>query len=196
MIHPNTEVRWVNDIVGHGLYATAAISAGTITYAWDPLELEIWPDDARLTDPTILHTIERYSYIDGRGVRILSWDNAKYVNHSCNPNSLSTGYGFEIAIRDIAKGEQITDDYGLFNLPTPMEINCGEKGCRGRVTGEDLDRYWEEWDQLVRPAIDRFHSVAQPLARHLDESTTSQLRRYAEGKEDYLSVNNLRIAKA
>jgi hypothetical protein len=102
------------------------------------------------------------------------------------------GYGFEIAVRDIAKDEQITDDYGLFNLPTPMDINCGEQGCRGRVTGSDLDTYWQAWDLIVRPAVGKYHDVPQPLARYLDESTKSQLRRYAEGAEDYVSVFNLR----
>lgn len=193
MIHPHTEVRWVSDEIGHGVFATRPIAAGTITYAWDPLEIEIGPDDSRLQDQALSEVIERYSYIDGRGVRILSWDHAKFVNHSCDPNSLSTGYGFEIAIRDIAQDEQLTDDYGMFNLPTPMNISCCETGCRGRVAGDDLDRHWREWDVKVRSAIDLFADVAQPLGGLLDEHTAAKLRLYRLGKANYVSVHTLRV---
>ncbi len=193
MIHPHTEVRWVSDEIGHGVFATRPIAAGTITYAWDALEVEITPDDVRLRDKALLEVIERYSYIDGRGVRILSWDHAKFVNHSCNPNSLSTGYGFEIAIRDIAADEELTDDYGMFNLPTPMAISCCATGCRGRVSGDDLDRHWKRWDLKVRAAIDRFPLVTQPLGGLLDAATANKLRGYGKGQEDYVSVHTLRV---
>lgn len=48
-----------------------------------------------------------------------SSDNGKYFNHSKNPNSLSAYYDNEEevvtkAIKDIQKGEEITDDYSTF----------------------------------------------------------------------------------
>ena len=36
------------------------------------------------------------------GISILCWDNARFVNHSCEPNCLTGGFDFEFAIRDIA----------------------------------------------------------------------------------------------
>lgn len=114
-------------------------------------------------------------------------------DHSCDPNSLSTGYGFEIAIRDIAKDEQLTDDYGMFNLPTPMSISCCETGCRGRVSGDDLDRHWRDWDVKVRIAIDLFQEVPQPLGGLLDAATNTKLRLYGLSQEDYVSVHTLRV---
>mgnify|MGYP001562319139 CR=1 FL=1 len=51
------------------------------------------------------------------GKYCFSSDDGKYFNHSKNPNSYSTYYEDEVvtkAIRDIQKGEDITDDYSSF----------------------------------------------------------------------------------
>ena len=63
--------------------------------------------DPRREDPIYKDVIEKYSYTEPNGNMILSWDIAKYVNHCCNCNIISTGYGFEIAIRDIQPGEEL-----------------------------------------------------------------------------------------
>ncbi|MEX0823486.1 MAG: SET domain-containing protein-lysine N-methyltransferase, partial [Balneolaceae bacterium] len=98
MIHPHTELRFVNQKKGRGVFATRFILKGTITYVKDELEIEIPPDDPRLADPAYRDIIETYSYIDRDGTMVISWDHAKYVNHCCQCNTMSTGYGFEIAI--------------------------------------------------------------------------------------------------
>ena len=121
MIHPDTELRKVNDTIGYGVFAKCDIPKGTIVYVKDPLEIEVEPERFEELDPTYQSIVNWFSYIDERGVRIISWDIAKYVNHSCDANSISTGYGFEIATRDIAAGEEITDEYGIFNLPAPLD---------------------------------------------------------------------------
>ena len=105
MLHPDTELGVVGAEIGFGVFATALIPKGAIVYIKDPLEIEIGDDDPRLRDPEMLRIIERYSYIEPGGTRILSWDLAKYMNHSCDPNTISTGYGFEIALRDIQPGD-------------------------------------------------------------------------------------------
>ena len=43
MIHPNTELRFINPVVGYGVFATDFIPEGTITYVKDSLELEVSP---------------------------------------------------------------------------------------------------------------------------------------------------------
>ena len=116
MIHPNTELKLINEHIGYGVFATADIPEGTIVYVKDSLELIVSPTDYLMHSEAMKDVIEKYSYIDEKGNRIISWDFAKYVNHCCNCNTISTGYGFEMAIRDIQKGEQITDEYGIFNL--------------------------------------------------------------------------------
>ena len=45
MIHPNTQIQYINDLIGYGVFATEFIPKGTITYVKDSLELEISPAD-------------------------------------------------------------------------------------------------------------------------------------------------------
>ena len=91
MIHPKTELKMINPIVGYGVFATEFIPQGTIVYVKDSLELEISPTDFTTHSQEMQDVIEKYSYIDERGYRIISWDFAKYVNHCCNFNTISTG---------------------------------------------------------------------------------------------------------
>ncbi|HMN90955.1 MAG TPA: SET domain-containing protein-lysine N-methyltransferase, partial [Saprospiraceae bacterium] len=80
MLHPHTELRFIGTGVGYGVFATSYIPQGTITYVKDSLELEVSPEAYRLHPPAMQAVIEKYSYIDERGYRIISWDFAKYIN--------------------------------------------------------------------------------------------------------------------
>jgi uncharacterized protein len=117
MIHPNSRIQFISDNVGCGVFATAFIPKGTIVYVKDFMELTITPEQYEKLPHVLQEKVEKYSYIENQGNRIVSWDHGKYVNHCCDCNTISTGYGFEIAIRDIHPGEEITDEYGLFNVP-------------------------------------------------------------------------------
>ena len=192
MLHPDTQLGVVSAEIGYGVFATALIPKGTIVYIKDPLEIEIGDDDPRLRDPEMLRIIERYSYIEPGGTRVLSWDLAKYMNHSCDPNSISTGYGFEIALRDIREGEQITDEYGLLNIEKNMPCGCGANSCRGWVRQDDVERHGADWDARVREALGVYRDVAQPLEYLLDPSTRKQLQHYLETGNGFLSVSQLR----
>lgn len=141
MIHPDTELRRVNDTIGYGVFARRPIPRGTILYVKDPLEIEVTSEQFAAMDPQYQTIVNWFSYIDECGSRIVSWDIAKYVNHCCESNSISTGYGFEIATRDIAAGEEITDEYGIFNLPEPLQCGCHSPNCRGTISDNDWDVY-------------------------------------------------------
>lgn len=193
MIHPHTELKIINPEIGYGVFATAPIPEGTITYVKDTLELEISPEDYLRHTDAMRETIEKYSYIDPRGVRVVSWDFAKYVNHCCSCNTISTGYGFEIAIRDIAVGEQITDEYGIFNLTAPMPISCCEAGCREVVRPDDFERYYRTWDAQIRQSITKLFHVEQPLLGLIDDETRDALHVLRENPEQYRSVYALKF---
>lgn len=193
MIHPNTELRLINDTVGYGVFATKRIPQGTIVYVKDSMEIEISPTQYLLYQPEMQDSIEKYSYIDERGYRIISWDFGKYVNHCCNCNSISTGYGFEIAIRDIEIGEQITDEYGIFNLQEEMTLQCGFEGCRKTIKPSDFDDYYQEWDEKIKQALPKLHDVEQVLLPFVDLVTIEKLDDYFENPETYRSVYNLRF---
>ena len=67
-------------------------------------------------------------------------------------------------MRDIAAGEEITDDYGTLNPPEePFACLCGAPNCRGRVLPDDPVRHASEWDGLIAAAFPRIERVDQPL---------------------------------
>lgn len=192
MIHPNTELRFINDHVGYGVFATEDISEGTITYIKDSLEIVISPTDYLLHSEVMKEVIEKYSYIDQDGNRVISWDFAKYVNHCCNCNTISTGYGFEIAIRDIKKGEQITDEYGIFNLTTEMKVSCGMGHCRKTIKPDDFENHYKEWDEKIQQSISKLFGVEQPLMPFIEDETRKELDQFFQNPEDYKSVYALK----
>ena len=193
MIHPRTELKFINDHVGQGVFATDNIPEGTIVYVKDSLELVISPTDYLLHSEEVKEVIEKYSCIDPLGNRIISWDFAKYVNHCCNCNTISTGYGFEIAIRDIQKGEQITDEYGIFNLTTEMEVSCGMDNCREKITPTDFDTHYRDWDKKIQHAITYLFDVEQPLMPFIEEETRKELNAFFQSPESYKSVYSLKL---
>ena len=195
MIHPKTELKYINDQVGYGVFATDDIPEGTIVYVKDSLEVVITPTEFLLHTEEMKDVIEKYSYIDEHGNRIISWDFAKYVNHCCNCNTMSTGYGFEIAIRDIKKGEQITDEYGIFNLEYEMKLVCGEYCCRMKVAPEDFDNYYPVWDEKIKTSINKLTQVEQPLMPFIDGDTRKDLNSFFKNPKKYKSVYALRFHK-
>lgn len=195
MIHPKTELKTINPSVGYGVFATDFIPMGTIVYVKDSLELEISPTDFLTHSQEMQDVIEKYSYIDERGFRIISWDFAKYVNHCCNFNTISTGYGFEMAIRDIQKGEQITDEYGIFNLEYEMKLECGFENCRKIVKPNDFDNLYTAWDEKIKHAIPNLFMVEQPLMSFLSKEIRNEIDTLFQSPEKYKSVYSLRYKK-
>lgn len=196
MIHPQTQLRFINEQVGYGVFATAFIPAGTLTYVQDALEIAIPAESRLLQDRAYRPLIDKYATIEPDGRRLISWDIAKYVNHCCRCNTMSTGYGFEIALRDIAAGEQITDEYGLFNLEWEMDLVCDQAGCRRRLQRGDFDAYVAAWDAQVQAALARCLSVEQPLWPFLDAAAVADLMLYLTTGENYKSLATLRPAPA
>lgn len=192
MIHPYTELRLISDAIGYGVFATQFIPEGTLVYVRDPLEISISQEEYNAHKPEIKALIEKYSYIDEMGNRILSWDFGKYVNHCCNFNTISTGYGFEIAIRDIETGEEITDEYGIFNLEEEMYVSCKHRNCRGIVKPDDFDRYYMEWDKIICKSLQKVFKVEQPLMPFLEPQIRKELKNYVSNNKNYKSVYNLR----
>jgi hypothetical protein len=191
MIHPATELRLVSVRIGHGVFATRRIPRGTITYVKDELEIELTPRQFERLDEVHRQIVDKYSYVDPQGRRVVSWDHAKYVNHRCECNTMSTGYGFEIALRDIEIGEEITDEYGLFNLLEPMQVDCGCRQCRKVVRPGDITRLSAGWDRKVVEALADLSAVEQPLWHLVDRRTQRAVEGYLAGRQPYRSVATL-----
>jgi len=58
----------------------------------------------------------------------------RFVNHSCEPNTFVKGF-CDVALRDIAKGEEITANYlGEGTLNQNFVCKCGSKKCARRIS--------------------------------------------------------------
>lgn len=196
MIHPDVELKHISDEIGYGIFAKKFIPKGTITYIQDSLEIEIPPAEVKKYNKDMQDVIEKYSFIDERGYRIISWDVAKYVNHCCQCNTISTGYGFEIAIQDIYPGEQITDEYGIFNIEQEMRLYCDKDGCRKYVRPQDFDKYHQVWDKKIIPALQLLREVPQPLIHLLEGEDKEALDAYFADPANYKSIYSMKYKHA
>jgi len=136
-------------IHGRGVFAAAKITKGTpiIEYKGQHISQdeanERYSEDDNGHHHTVLFTIDEDTVIDARR----NSNEAKFINHSCDPNCEAIQYGDRIfieAIKDIAKGVELTYDYHLqVDKPHTKKklkqyvCHCGSKKCRG--TQVDLD---------------------------------------------------------
>lgn len=186
MIIPWAKIEWISDEKGYGLVADRDISAGTITFVQDGLDIVLSENDITQMDKKLLTYVERYSYEDFLGNRILSWDLGKYMNHDDNANTLSTGYGFEIAIRDIKKGEEVTDDYRIFSTHHDTTF----KATSGKM--ENLKPWSDEllnfWDLKVASALLKIEDTEQPLKDFVETEIYQSIIDYKKDNAIYRSV--------
>lgn len=72
----------------------------------------------------------------------VSWNPARFLNHSCDPNCeamLEDGRIWVMAIRDVGAGEELTFNYG-YDLVDYREhlCHCGAPGCVGFIVAEEF----------------------------------------------------------
>lgn len=162
MIHPHVRLAPVAEEVGLGLFATRFLPRGTLVWVLDPFD-HVLDAAAMAKLPAAWRPIvDRYAYVDSNGDRILCWDEGRYMNHSCDANARGLGVLGQIAVRDIAEGEEITCDYSECNV-TLAPCLCGSPRCRGQVTPEDLPRLAPRWDEEIHAAVVAGRAVPQPL---------------------------------
>ncbi len=191
MMHPSTALAYIGPARGFGVVAKLTIPKGSLIYVLDPMDIMIPPDDPRNGDPLYEELLTTYAYTEPNGIRILCWDHGKYMNHCCQPNTLSTGYGFEIAIRDIQAGEEVTDHYALLNLEYPMDLQCDKPGCNGRIVPGELGIHHAWMDDRIMEALAALRHVPQPLFRLLDPTTRGSLEQYLDAGVGYRPVLGL-----
>ena len=100
---------------GKGLFAKVPIPKGTIVSFECPKCLRISKDDFKfILTNNEKSLILRYAYRKADGSYLLPCDEIIYLNHSCNAKILGSEKGFDIVVKDIAKGEEATYDYRSF----------------------------------------------------------------------------------
>lgn len=163
MIHPHTKLCFISEEIGWGVVATHPIPRGTLTWTLDAFDHVLSPAEVAGLPPHYRAIVDRYAYLAPSGDYVLCWDFGRYVNHSCEPTSRSLGADVEIAVRDVAEGEQLTSDYGELNLDADLTCRCGAHRCRGIIARDDALELWREWDRVIQEALPHVRRAEQPL---------------------------------
>ena len=163
MIHPDTELRPADARVGYGVFATRPIPRGTISWVHDALDQTFTPREVAHLAPLHRAAVRRFAYLEPSGAHVLCWDHARYNNHACRPSCRTIG-DFDIVVRDIGVGDELTIEYAVVNVQAAFTCACGDPHCRGTVSPGDADRYAEAWDAEARDAARSIAQVPQPLA--------------------------------
>ena len=192
MIHPHTMVRTVSPVIGNGVFATRDIPMGTIVVVRDRFDACLSKKDFEALPSVVREAMETYMYHDRHGRLVLSWDHARYMNHNCCPNTMMTDYRLEVAVRDIRAGEEVTTEYGLLNIQEPYPICCGCPDCREHLRLDDIDRYGDAWDGLVKKALLAAPDLPQPLWDVLAPEARDKVLALRHDPNRYSSVKNLK----
>ncbi|MFM1874556.1 MAG: hypothetical protein RL266_293 [Bacteroidota bacterium] len=180
-------MKFISNEIGYGVVATEFIPAGTITWVLDKLDREFTPEQFHQLDPLYQNILDFYTFRNSHGNFVLCWDNGRYVNHSFNSNCLTTAYDFEIAIRDIHPGEQLTDDYGYLNIPEPFE-GVDEGTDRKVVYPDDLVHYHHIWDDQLRSVFRHIIDHPQPLRQLLSAEMWKEIETVCKGEKEMESI--------
>lgn len=142
--HPPFEIR-PSPIQGLGAFATERIAAGTrlIEYVGERLTPEAadarYPDADDERHHTYLFAIDEDIVIDAA----VGGNDARFINHSCDPNCDAVVEDAHIwieTIRDVSAGEELAYDYAyvLEERHSPAAKRrypcyCGAATCRGTI---------------------------------------------------------------
>lgn len=190
MIHPDTEVKFISEEIGYGIVATKLIPEGTITWVQDELDQVYTPEQVAEMLPYTQEMIDKFTFRNNKGNFVMCWDTAKYVNHSFNSNCISTAYDFEIAIRDIQVGEELTDDYGYLNVSEAFKAK-DEGSPRTTVYPDDLLNFHKEWDTKLASSFKKMNKTPQPLERLLPQNIRSIVKQVLKGEKELDSILKL-----
>lgn len=190
MMHPDTEIQFISDEIGYGVVATKFIPKGTITWVQDELDQVYTEEQVSKMQPLSRDMIDKYTFRNNKGNYVMCWDISKYVNHSFKSNCLSTPYDFEIAVRDIANGEELTDDYGYLNVTEAF--NAKDEGTsRTKVYPDDLLNFHEDWDRQLANAFHKIKDVDQPLKPLISREIREKVEAVLQGKSPMDSILSL-----
>lgn len=136
-------------IQGRGVFAAKRIRPGRriIEYVGERIhpdeELKRYPDHLMDRHHTFLFAVDEKTTIDAA----VDGNDARFINHSCDPNCEAVDYDGHIwieAIKNIQPGVELTYDYNFMTdePPTADEIRrypcrCGSSNCRGTIMRYD-----------------------------------------------------------
>lgn len=161
ILSSKTEIRETS-INGKGTFAIEDIKKGEMIYIrGGELMLKEEAFNYKPNEcPNGLHPITDNYFLAARREEDYIMQKA-YVNHSCDANCGLRGEITYVAMRDIKKGEEITQDYGLLdNNEYSFECTCCKPNCRKIITGTDWkikelqDKYYDYFASYLKEKID------------------------------------------
>jgi hypothetical protein len=159
MDHPNAEVR-EHPRFGKGVYASAFIPANTEIASFDG---EIFHGEINDDFPReVMNYVISFAPDRGRN----SAGIARFLNHSCSPNTGIRGLFTLVTMRDVQEGEELCWDYDMSeDSDWWMPCECGSEICRKEIRGF---RYLpEEFRQRYRGFISEWLLEKYGLERDL-----------------------------
>lgn len=168
---------------GKGLFAAVFIPAGTIIcFECKNCKVSSQEEISKLDEPKRSFLLE-HAYKRDDGNYLIPCGYEIYLNHSCNSNILDSGLGFDIVVRDINIGEEVTYDYRQFYEDSSYELICfcNEENCSKIVRcihpiPEELKNFWNNKIKKTLPLIKQ---VPQPLKQEL-LNNSEDFRKYLE----------------
>jgi SET domain-containing protein len=140
----------VSPIHGIGGFARIDLSLGTrvIEYVGERIDCQ---ESARRCESNnrSIFALDEECHLDGS----VEWNPARFLNHSCAPNTEARcreGRIWIEAIRDIRAGEEITFNYG-YDLEDYGEhpCHCGTERCVGYIVAEELFEYVRQSQRIA-----------------------------------------------
>lgn len=129
-----------SEIAGMGLFADQDIKKGDIIWKYTPETCNVFTQEQFQVLLNSFHKTEKelikyyliYTYYQKflNGV-VLCLDNGRFVNHSESPNlggpshlSPDVAWQYSVALRDIKKGEELTENYNNYDSSDWLEELC------------------------------------------------------------------------
>jgi SET domain-containing protein len=120
-------------ITGRGLFAGCAIPRRAKIGEFEGEVIFIAEARRRAAARRVVAIVELdRKAIDARGMR----SGFRFINHSCEPNTYlrrTKDRAEFYALRDIARGEELTVDYGESHHEGRLRCRCGTPRCRGWI---------------------------------------------------------------
>lgn len=126
----------------NGVFASTDIPKGTkiIEYVGEKItnkEADRRAERDETNGTVYLFELNKIYHIDGD----VEYNDAKWINHSCDPNcetDVIKGHIWIQSIKDIKKGEELSYDYGFdYDVAVEHPCKCGAKNCRGYIVNKE-----------------------------------------------------------
>ncbi|KAE9546424.1 hypothetical protein FO519_010364, partial [Halicephalobus sp. NKZ332] len=146
MLHKNIVVVDKGAIEGKGLLVNNLIKKDEVVFRLEPNEPTYLIVELLKMTPEEQEKLTHYAYQTDEDVMTSVQGDERYMNHSCDPNTIWIDDDTLIASRDIQPGEEATYDYATAEVKFPfaMECHCGSPNCRKAVTNFDYrDPAWQ-----------------------------------------------------